>query len=555
MAIKINYDEAEAQGWVKEQLDELKRLNYLRVQPTDNVYDWMNDVCLALIKGEKPPIDEMNFCGGRNSRKTFLTAQLCALFMAISIKYDRKVAVWGFRWLGSDVNDLRQEFQQAIDTLGLKQSKKKTSFGDAHYMFKNANNKPRWDFIGGSFINLRGIHNSRNTKISLKGLSRANDFDWGVSFCDEANEFDNSEFQAIDFAVRGIKHYLKIKASNPDNEYQDYIKYCSERVPFNERELDENGYQFKIVKELGKTKLFEYANYQINPYLTEAQVNEFKELKVLDPIKYKIWGLGMPGKLEASIFGHYMNQIQAGDNFVPTYFAGGIDFGQSDAPTGHPTTMEIVGIDELNRVKVVNEYFHSNATQEHLSPIEMAREIVETTIKPINELEELLYKSVHQTGKELEETNKRIDYLDNMTSLMRSQGLKLYCDYGGGGKPFGDIIQRCINEEYPEYASFISIDYVEKDIYEVKDRVDITIAMITQGMLFINKETAPNLIKQMNIMEWKVPSNDSSSHKLIPIDLNDDCWDALMYAIMKIAKKIIDSMRVSKPLFTPKGRI
>lgn len=138
-------------------------------------------------------------------------------------------------------------------------------------------------------------------------------------------------------AVRDAKHRVYFSSSNPDELYQDYIKYCDDNFHFNERELSTTGQSFNkfFDNETERGKVFHFTNHKINPYLTKPEVVEMLELKKQDTNKYKIWGIGMPGGLDNSVFSQYMKAKPI--NFEPKEFVAGIDLGFATSMKGHPT--------------------------------------------------------------------------------------------------------------------------------------------------------------------------------------------------------------------------
>lgn len=495
-----------------------------------NNFDYLNNIWVALHNNDFNNIcDEYNLCGGRKAGKTFSINELIAHFYAYIIAYpDKKIALYGFRYNSSDIQEMKKDIQDALDTIGLIESISKIKIKDGHYKYTNSQNKPTWVFPNGSFIQLSGVYKSSGGA-SLKGLARCKDFDLSIDWKEEANQFGNKEFQDIAFAVRGAKHRIDIRTSNPDSIYEYFINYCDSNVKFNKHELETKGEQFQLILEKYsngsiRKKLFHYSNYQINKEnLREWELSEFEELKRYDPVKYEIWGLGMPGGLETSIFSRYLKSSMR--DFQPTRFYAGCDIGQADSPTGHPTTAILISANNNNsKLFCEKEYYHSNAIMQHKDSYQLASDIVNF-------------------------------YLDCSFEYpqLKTQGLTVYIDYGGGGAVMIDIIKKITQQLsiLGENLNWLHFEPVDKSgMWLIKDRIDLIITLLSTNQFKINKNITEWTYKTMDLMEWKAPPNNrKQNYKLEPLDINDDCFDAICYAIMNIAKSLIKQLN---PLFLPK---
>lgn len=478
-----------------------------------DAFDYLNDIIIQFLNGQIN-IQEINLCGGRNGRKTYSIAHFCIRLIIAAASIGKKIAIYGFRlYAGKNIDNLMKEFQQAIDDYNLYGSDNKIIIINGDYIFKSKNANPRWTFSNGSFISLQGVRQSSTAIIALKGLASATNFDLSISICEEANEFDIDEFQAIKFAIRGAKNHLDIKMSNPDIETQEFIRYCIENAPFQEWEMEQKGEQFKLVNENGKNKIFHYTNYLINPYLSQDQINDFEELKKIDPIQYKIWGLGLPGRLQESVFSRYIDNASNDPNFIPRYFSIGVDIGQADSPEGHPTVGLFVGIDAYNRIKPLNEYFQWNAQMPYKSPNEIAKDIVEFCIKQAKKYPEIMVN-----------------------------GLDVYIDYGAGGLAYIDMMKQFQAQLFPYSMKWLNITSVKKEIFYIKDRIDIIIALLIAKKLLIDRNLTPNFVKQMAQVRYRRTLSDREKHKIEIIDIDDDFFDALCYSIMIKMRDLMNSI-------------
>lgn len=489
---------------------------YLLVEPDNNVYDYLNDFLVDIINKPNAPelsATEINLCGSRFGAKTYNVCDLIALIIAISYKYDFNVAIYGFRYLSADIQELRKNIDNCLKRIGFERKTNQSGMGD--YLFVNGQNKPTYKFTNGSFIELKGVYNSTG-KASLKGLADANGCSLAISICEEANEFTKKNFQEIESAIRGAEKRLRIKMSNPDSQYQDYIAYCIKRVRFNEKILETKGQQLTTIKENEIIKIFHYTNYMTNPYLTKDEVLNMLEMKVLDPVKYKIWGIGMPGNTESSIFGHYLDKVEENNlkDFRTITFTGGVDLGQADTPTGHPTYAILTGYNQRDQIKPLNEFFHNNYTMPHKDPNELANSIVDFYIKCSD------------------------DY-----PLIKKKGINVYVDYGAGGKSMIALINNIIKElNIKGYnLNWLKVIEVDKEVWTIKDRIDAIVIMINRNQLMIEKQLTPNLLEQLSLMKWKEPRNNIDNYILKPLDKFDDCFDSLCYSMMPNLLEVLNN--------------
>lgn len=504
---------------------------YLVINPFDNQYDYLNDIIIDLhnyikdnfndnqFKKLQLSIDEINLCGGRKAGKTFNVCLIlfCKL-IAFAIANDLKIACYGFRKLGADLTEFKEEINNALDNIGLIQRDNINSKG--HYLFTNGQNKPTWKFVGGSYIKLKGLYKSGSAKIAVKGLASAPDYDLAIYVCEEANEINNSEFEAIDAAVRGAKNTLSIKMSNPDSIFQDYISYCAKRLPFNEKILEQKGQMSGLIVEANIRKYFHYTNYRINPYLTEKDINKLEELRLLNPIKYKTWGIGIPGNIEGSIFGYYLDQLTNDplNHFIPKEIWCGMDLGITDTKSGHPTCAILVGINEFGVIKPLNEYEHNNSKSIiRKSPTDIATDLV--------------HFCINQASK---------------YPIIVRDNLIVKIDNGGGTAIYMIDILKTIKDKIAKELN-INLDWlhfvgVKKTLYNLKLRIDAVQTLISLDMIKIDPNLTPKLYESFSLMVWKEQSLNADNDKLEPLNKFDDPYDAFCYAIMDKLSSINNSI-------------
>lgn len=502
------------------------RLNkYCLVNWWDNPFSYLDDL---LLSPEIAKYSEYNFAGGRFGRKTYEISHYIAKRIAIGFKYGLTTAIYGFRLYGADILELKKEIVKALNDYGIRESKTKTAFNGGEYIYSGQNNTPYFKFVDGSFIYLKGIYKSTDRAIALKGLASAQGKDLAIIWQEEANEFSNAETQAIRMAVRDAKKRIYFSSSNPDELYQDFIAYCDKNARFDERLLLNNGEAFYKVldKETERGKIFHYTNHRINPYLTKDEIVEMLELKKHDLRKYKIWGLGMPGGMEHSIFSPYMNPKPR--DFQPTSFVAGIDLGYATSQQGHPTRAILSAVNiEPNylyskpRVHPVAEYYHSNATMVQKNSEQINDEIIQFFIQQANKY-----------------------------PLLRQQGLNVRVDYGSGGLYVIDrlnAISRLTRDTTGYLVSeWLHFEPTDKKVWFIKDRIDITVSLLSKQIFTLNEQDTPWLFKEMKMIQWQKKRTLGADNTPKMLDLNDDGWDAFMYSIMPIIDRLMRDFRESK---------
>ncbi|WP_458257810.1 hypothetical protein [Spiroplasma endosymbiont of Dactylopius coccus] len=178
-------------------------------------FTYLHEISYWLLNKSDFTHSEYNLSGSRYSSKTYSIAEELAILIAISIKVNKSIAIYGFRKLNKDINELTKEIYEVFISSG---------FNDyVDFNLKYPNKQAYFRFKGTkSFIRVMGVYSNSNDRIPLKGLSRSEikGFDLSIEWEEEANEFSQAEFQAITFALGNAKKNIKIRSCNPDNIYQ-----------------------------------------------------------------------------------------------------------------------------------------------------------------------------------------------------------------------------------------------------------------------------------------------------------------------------------------------
>ncbi|WJG70738.1 hypothetical protein [Spiroplasma ixodetis] len=352
-------------------------------------FTYLHEISYWLLNKSDFTHSEYNLSGSRYSSKTYSIAEELAMLIAISIKNNKLIAIYCFRKLNKDINELTKEINEALINVG---------FDYKDFILKYPNKQADFRFKGSkSFIRVMGVYSNSNDRIPLKGLSRSEikGFDLAIEWCEEANEFSQAEFQAITFALGNAKKIIKIRSCNPDNIYQYFIEYMNNRVPFNLEIMKSNNEQIKSIFENNIFKLFHYSNWKVNTHnLLQDKINDLEELKILDPIKAQSWYYGVPSILNGAIFARFLDKVNTKLDFQPYYFRAGLDIGYATSPTGHPTAASLWCLNQSKtKAHKLSEFYHSNVTMQFKNNHELANSIIDYYLIQAQKYTQLIIKN------------------------------------------------------------------------------------------------------------------------------------------------------------------
>lgn len=480
----------------------------------NNEFTYLYEIVYWLLDEVDFTHDEYNLSGSRYSGKTFSVAMILPILFAIALKKNKKVAIYGFRKLNKDINDLVKEVYESFISAGFQDY---TDFN-----LKYPNKQADFRFKGTkSFIRVMGVYSNSNDRIPLKGLSRSEikGFDLIIEWEEEANELTQQEFQAITFAIGNAKKRIKITTCNPDNIYQYHIEYMNNRVPYNLEIMKKNNEQIKSIIENNILKLFHYSNWKLNKqYLSENIINNLAELKVLDPIKAQSWYDGVPSVLTGAIFARILNLVKTQLDFQPYYFRAGLDIGMATSITGHPTSAHIGFLNQTKtKAHVYKEYFHSNASFAGQHAMQ--------------------YKDTFQLAHEI------INFYLNVAyefPRMKQTRLIVTTDYGNGGQAFIDVANKILKDKYITWLSF---NAVIKENYYIRDRIDWLTAVLIKGIVSIDWNNCPNTKRQLGLIQWLTkPKLENNNNQPQMLDLHDDTFDSICYMFMSEMRALQSSI-------------
>lgn len=486
----------------------------LALNNLDDDYAELEHIVIDFLNGNKPRYAEINAPTARKGKKTHNVVRMSAFLQRISQMTGKRVAIYGARLFSAELKQLQKDVVEGLAEYHFQPTDNKRKVDEMTYYMTAPNNRPFFLFNTGSFIELLGIYKSSGIAMPLKGLASCKDFDLAIIWMEEASEFSKTEMNAFIGAVRGYKHVIVIKTANPDSPYLPFVEYCKERVPFDEKALmqDKPVILKNSIIEDGLTKLFIYANIWVNQYLTDEEIAWAYQMKRDDPELAKAWVYGCPAGMSTSIFARYLNDLYVDPHFQPVSFRGGLDLGYADTPQGHDTVCQIVAYNAQGQKQTWGEFVHNNHEMQHLSPDQIARKLI-NWIKEFADENPLVYR----------------------------KGLTIYVDYGSHGAVWMDWIKQIQAGMFDNSTGqvgykWLRFESVVKDVWAVRDRIDSAVILLNSHELQINKQRTPYLVKKMALMEWKPMTAQQqlgkANYKLEPLDLHDDPFDALCYAIM-----------------------
>ena len=91
---------------------------------------------------------------------------------------------------------------------------------------------------------------------------------------------------------------------------------------------------------------------------------------------------------------------------------------------------------------------------------------------------------------------------------------------------------------------------VDKSKWFVKDRIDITQMLLSKKDLTWDNNICPKLTETMMMIKYKDVKNEET-YKVEMVDLYDDLWDSMCYALMSIVSKNIN--KITNPLLLHKA--
>ncbi len=443
-------------------------------------FQYFNQLLNDMRKQERPRVSKVYLSGTRKSGKTraYQNFILSALLDPL-IKCDAYLV----RNQVQDATELFTDTREVSDELEIDQI--------------TANKTARTLTYRRNKIRVMGVETNRKSKnksTKKLGLAGGKNKDYGIIVFEEAYEFTQDDTHALIEAVRGYKHFIIIYATNPWSIMNWYVAYLNQLQPFNEHTLRTTFQQFKYNKE--KRYLVHYSSFKTNPFITKDELDQFKELEVLDPQRARISVYGLPGIADGSVYAGYYDAIlpvsQKPKWYEETdYFVGGVDWGERRDTTA--AQLWSVGYG-LKFVAGIDEYTHSNKGN-----------------------------SVQKTNKDMisDILDMYISYADKFQKIRRN-GMKIYVDYSA------TAIIEYLNDEAKRRGADKFLFFVNCVKYPIKQRIDHFCLAMKLRKFFLKFENFKDLTTELQNSQYA----DNGER----MDLNDHSINAKEYALAHIMR-------------------
>lgn len=320
------------------------------------------------------------------------------------------------------------------------------------------------------------------------GLATGLNKDYTVVVFEEISEITFDKVNAVKEAVRGYKEQLFIYATNPWSILHWYINHLNNIMTYNENLLTTKHQQFTVK---GKDVLH-YTTYILNPFISQGEREQMKELLKWDPVRARVSVLGMPGIAEGAVYAGYYEAIpdikELGNWLYKTdYFTGGIDWGERRDATA--AQLWAIGFN-CSFALILDAYTHSNKDNPYFKTNrDMVRDIID------------FYLS-----------------WGNKIPKMRN-GTIIEVDYAA------TAIIELLNAE-AQFRGAHWLTFVDCIKYEISQRIDrITLAMKLKKIYF-NFKYVPDLCRELQTAQY-----DDHGRR---IDKDNHNIDAMEYAIARI---------------------
>jgi phage terminase large subunit len=121
-------------------------------------------------------------------------------------------------------------------------------------------------------------------------------------------------------AVRGVKYTLTLFTTNPYALAHWFVSFYVKKLPPNRKILTEKGYMTKIFPET--KELVHLTNYRVNPGITQEKIDDIESMKLNDPLRYDVVGLGLPGIPQGGVYAHLIKHVSRLMQIGNVYTAG-----------------------------------------------------------------------------------------------------------------------------------------------------------------------------------------------------------------------------------------
>ncbi len=212
---------------------------------------------------------------------------------------------------GSISNSLFDDLLEVMDSKGLVQGE--------HYQKTVSPLYIR--FNNGSDIIFKGADDSHK----LKGISRSHRL-----IMEELNEFTQDDFETIDFSMRGKNYPLKTYLMHNPVPRIPGSQFWFQKM-FDNGKLEPGKPVVYTIKGLGRVCALK-STYKDNKACPKDVVERLEGLKIVNPLKYKLWTLGEYTDLEGVVFKNWDIVDSVPEGVLHDSIGIGLDFGFSNDP-------------------------------------------------------------------------------------------------------------------------------------------------------------------------------------------------------------------------------
>lgn len=336
-------------------------------------FSYVNEITDGALEDRPWKVEKINATGTRNSGKTkSLEIKSVELLFVTNTHKGRKIRT-ASQWV-------RLESARAVETYEQLKDLIEENYPQMHNHVQY-NSIKRTIKFGGNEI--RVLHLTSNKKQSghfkLLGLKRLMNVDYGLIILEEASEYTQEHIIAVIEQAGAWKNLMQIKIANPWVITNEFIKYCDDNFPYDERlgatgkDRIKNQYWFNDEKK----EIFHYSQWSTNPWMfeNEIMVKTYDEIRRYMPGRSRIVNDGLPGAIDGGVYDSLDNIMSIKDiTNNPEMLVGGVDWGYSQ----DSTTCGVIGIGEEDAwIGVYDEWVHNPKKDHPLTEYQKVGKVVD----------------------------------------------------------------------------------------------------------------------------------------------------------------------------------
>ncbi len=414
---------------------------------------------LDILETEKDSeIIEISWESGRGSGKN---AQFILAQSIWAAKGDKKINFAIFRKQSKDLKELWNDYLEFVP-FDL----------DIEHKYEKA-------YMNGNYMSFNSLYKSNDKPQTNLGKSMKLGADVMVVFIDEATQISDDDYSKIRQAyARFGKKLVLIRAWNTWSPLLPCVEYMASYMPYpGVKYMKEHHIQhvrviedFELLKKKKKiAKHFIRTSAYINPYVPPAHLMSLEEISKWDEDEGNTILWAKPGIISGSIYRDIDKCLidDETDLNIKKIIAG-VDFGTTDA-----TSVSLIGVTSDNNERshalaILDEYYHQNEPGKERKDLEdYVIDVIEFLIDKYNEY--------------------------NMQNT-DTQVLNCYVDYAKQASQnvaFVDMLTQYANEN-----DIWQIRFHKAKKVPIRDRIVLEKYLIANRRLLINKERAPNHVRE-----------------------------------------------------------